>query len=142
MVDPQRLARILTRMRQDLATLRRYADIDRAALVSDDVRMGHVKYCFVTLLEGSIDAAQHVCASEGFGPPDTNADAMLVLARNDVLPEPLAETMAEGVRFRNVLVHLYAEVDDARVADHLDRLDDVERFVGALAALLEHDEGG
>lgn len=140
MVDPRRLARLLTRIRQDLATLRGYAAADRAQLVVDEVRMGHLKYCFVTLLEGCIDAAQHVCASEGYGPPATNADAMLVLGRNGVLPEPLAETMAEGVRFRNVLVHLYAEVDDARAAGHLDHLDDVERYVAVLAGLLEREE--
>jgi uncharacterized protein YutE (UPF0331/DUF86 family) len=141
MVDPQRLSRVLTRVRQDLAVLRRYADHDRAELLGDDARMGHVKYLFVTLVEGCIDAAQHICASDGLGPPDTNADAMLVLARNGLLPAELAATMADAVRFRNVLVHLYAEVDDARVADNLSLLDEVERFVAALTALLEPADG-
>lgn len=77
-------------MRQDLATLRDYAASDRAALRADPVRLDHVRYLFVTLLEGCIDAAQHVRASEGWGPPDTNADAMLVLARNDLLSEELS----------------------------------------------------
>jgi uncharacterized protein YutE (UPF0331/DUF86 family) len=141
MVDPQRLSRVLTRVRQDLAVLRRYADHDRAELLGDDARMGHVKYLFVTLVEGCIDAAQHICASDGLGPPDTNADAMLVLARNGLLPAELAATMADAVRFRNVLVHLYAEVDDTRVADNLSLLDEVERFVAALTALLEPADG-
>lgn len=141
MVDVERLARLLTRIRQDLASLRRYRAVDRDELRRDEVRMGHVKYLFVTLIEGCIDAAHHVCASEGFGPPDTNADAMLVLARNDLLTEDLAETIADGVRFRNVLVHLYAEVDDERVVGHLDQLDEVERFVAALTVLLEPDTG-
>lgn len=141
MVDVERLARLLTRIRQDLASLRRYRAVDRDELRRDEVRMGHVKYLFVTLIEGCIDAAHHVCASEGFGPPDTNADAMLVLARNDLLTEDLAETIADGVRFRNVLVHLYVEVDDERVVGHLDQLDEVERFVAALTVLLEPDTG-
>lgn len=136
MVDAPRLARILSRVRQDLATLRRYVGADRPTLVADEVAMGHVKYCFVTLMEGCIDAAQHICASEGYGPPDTNADAMHVLAHNGVLPGAVAQAMAAGVRLRNVLVHLYSDVDDARVADHLDGLDDVERYVEALVVLL------
>lgn len=139
MVDVERLTRLLTRIRQDLASLRRYEAVDHDELRRDEVRMGHVKYLFVTLMEGCIDAAHHVCASEGFGPPDTNADAMLVLARNDLLAEDLAETMADGVRFRNVLVHLYAEVNDERVVGHLDQLDEVERYVAALTVLLEPD---
>lgn len=139
MVDAPRLARLLTRVRQDLATLRRYAADDRDQLLADEARLGHVKYLFVTLLEGCIDAAHHVCASEGLGPPDNNADAMLVLARNGLLTDELAEAIADGVRFRNVLVHLYARVDDRRVVTYLDQLDDVERFATALAALLQSD---
>jgi uncharacterized protein YutE (UPF0331/DUF86 family) len=34
---------------------------------------------------------------------------------------------------------MYADVEDRRVVDHLDDLDDVERFVLALARLLEED---
>jgi uncharacterized protein YutE (UPF0331/DUF86 family) len=138
-VDAARLTRLLARIRQDLAVLRSYAAAHRHDLLADAARMGHVKYLFVTMIEGCIDSAQHVCASEGYGPPDTNADAMQALARNGVLAAELAATMADGVRFRNVLVHLYAEVDDGRVVDHLARLDDVERFVLALASLLEED---
>jgi uncharacterized protein YutE (UPF0331/DUF86 family) len=137
MVDAERLARVLTRVRQDLARLHRYAEADPNELVRDEIRLGHLKYLFVTLTEGCVDAAQHVCASEGYGPPDSNPDAMLVLARNDVLQEDLGRTMADAVRFRNVLVHLYADVDDARVVANLDLLDEVERFVAALARLID-----
>lgn len=140
MVDAARLARILAHVTQDLASLRAYANCDRDELRADAARLGHVKYLFVTLMEGCVDAAQHVCASEGFGPPDTNADAMLVLARNGVLADQLAATMAAGVRFRNVLVHLYREVDDNKVVSHLDGLDDVDRYVGALASMLEEPQ--
>ncbi|HEX9766771.1 MAG TPA: HepT-like ribonuclease domain-containing protein [Nitriliruptorales bacterium] len=143
MVDTARLARILARIRQDLATLGAYAEADRADLGADDARLGHVKYAFVTMLEGCIDAAQHVCASEGYGPPDTNADAMHSLARNGVLPDGLATAMASAVRFRNVLVHLYADVDDDvdddRVLSYLDVLGDIGRFVAALAGLLDEE---
>jgi uncharacterized protein YutE (UPF0331/DUF86 family) len=141
MVDVQRLTRLLTRVRQDLATLRGYTDVNREEILGDEVRLGHLKYVFVTMGEGCVDAAQHICASEGFGPPESNADAMLVLARNSLLSPELAETMADAVRFRNVLVHLYAQVDDRRVVDNLDLLDEVERFVAALSALLDDTEG-
>jgi uncharacterized protein YutE (UPF0331/DUF86 family) len=136
MVDAARLTRILTRIRQDLATLERYAATDRDQVLSDAAALGHAKYSFVTMLEGCIDAGQHVCASEGYGPPATNADAMLTLARNGVLDDDLGASMAAAVRFRNVLVHGYADVDDRRAMDNLDRLGDVERFVAAVAALL------
>ena len=135
MVDAERLHRLLRRVSDDLTVLRGYAGVDDA-LISDPVRLGHVKYVFVTMLEGCIDAAQHVCAAEGYGPPGSNAEAVLLLARHGLLPGELADRMALAVRFRNVLVHGYAEVDDRRVVEHLGRLDDVSAYVRALSGLL------
>lgn len=135
MVDPERLRRILKRVADDLEQLREYA-----ALPADDVTrnregLGNTKYLFVTAIEGCIDAAQHVCASERWGPPDDNTDAMRVLARHRVLSEDLAETMARVVGFRNVLVHAYRDVDDRVVVENLQRLEDIDRFVASLSEL-------
>lgn len=102
--------------------------------------MGHVKYLFVTAIEGCIDAAHHVCASEGWGPPDSNADAMVVLAAHGVLDEGLGTAMARAARFGNLLVHGYAAVDDGRVAGFLDGLASLEQFVAAVAELTEPPE--
>lgn len=112
MVDPERLHRLLRRVADDLAVLRSYADADARDLAADPVRLGHVKYLFVTMIEGCLDAAHHVTAAQGYGPADTNADAMLLLARHQVLLPEVGSAMAQAVRFRNVLVHNYAVVDE------------------------------
>jgi uncharacterized protein YutE (UPF0331/DUF86 family) len=135
-VDPERLHRVLRRVTDDLAVLRAYAAVPPDELLRDEVRLGHVKYLFVTMLEGCVDAAHHVCAAEGFGPPGTNAEAMLVLARHDLLSREHAEALAQAVRFRNVLVHGYAEVDDRRVVGYLLGLDDIAAFSASLAGLI------
>lgn len=105
-------------------------------LLADPARLGHVKYLFVTMLEGCIDAAHHVCAAQGYGPADTNAGAMLLLGRHGLLTTTSAERLAQAVRFRNVLVHGYATVDDRRVVAYLGALDDVQEYVDQLTALL------
>lgn len=136
MVDAERLHRLLRRVSDDLAILRDYATVDAEELAADPVRLGHVKYLFVTTIEGCLDAAHHVAAAEGFGPADTNAAAMLLLSRHDVLSSPTAAAMAQAVRFRNLLVHGYAVVDDRRVVAYLENLDDIDGFLAALSALL------
>lgn len=136
MVDAERLRRILQRVTDDVAVLRTYAGAPGTVL-GDPARLGHVKYLFVTAIEGCIDAAQHVCSSEGWGPPGSNADTMLVLARHDAIPKEVGERMREAVGFRNVLVHGYARVDDERVVATLRELGDIEAFVAALAGLAE-----
>ncbi len=129
MVDERRVRRLLQRVSDDLTYLRSRAAADRKLIRDDPDRLAALKYVFVTAIEGCLDVAQHLCASEGWGPPTTNADALRLLGRHGVLANELAESLARAVGFRNLLVHGYADVDDDRVVDQLDRIGDLERFV-------------
>ena len=133
MVDARRVRRLLQHIDDDLAFLRERAAADRAPLRADRERMAALKYVFVTAIEACIDVAQHLCASEGWGPPSTNADALRVLARHRAISPELGDSLARAVGFRNVLVHGYAEVDDDRVIAQLDRLEEIADFVRAVA---------
>lgn len=132
MVDARRVVRILQRIEQDLERLRTRAREDRSRLRDDFDRLAAVKYLFVTAIEGCIDVAQHLCASEGWGRPEANADAVRELGRNGVVPPAVAETAARAVGFRNVLVHGYAAVDDDRVLAYLEQVDQLTEFVAAV----------
>lgn len=136
MVDTERLRRILQRVSADVLALGRYRARGTDVLLADEAALGHVKYLFVTAIEGCINAAQHVCASEGFGPPETNADAVLLLGRHAIVDLVVAEPVAKAVGFRNILVHGYAAVDDVRVTQMLGSLGDLDAFVAELAATL------
>jgi uncharacterized protein YutE (UPF0331/DUF86 family) len=135
-VDAERLRRILQRVSDDLVVLDGYADLAPGDVLGDPARLGHVKYLFVTAIEGCVDAAHHVAASEGWRPADTNADAFAVLAEHGVVDEALAASMVAATRFRNLLVHGYARVDDERVVGFLDRVAELRRFVDAVAGLV------
>lgn len=127
MVDEGRVARLLRAIDE------RADRLDRAAATPDDERgelwLDGVKYLFVTSIEGCIDAAQHICSSEGFGAPDTNGDAIRALASHDMIDRELAESLARAVGFRNVLVHQYAAVDDEIVIASLDDVVRLHEFV-------------
>ena len=142
MVDPERLHRVLRRVSGDLRTLRGYADGRPGEVLADPARLGHVKYVFITAIEGCIDAAQHVCASEGLGAPDTNGDAMRLLGEHGLVPRDLAQRLAAAVGFRNVLVHGYASVDDARVVAMLTQLGDLRALVQHLTTLIAAADDG
>lgn len=129
MVDEERVSRLISRVRDDIAALRATKQAHAASdLTKDSTALDALKYRFVTAIEGCVRVAQHLLASEGWAVPETNADAFRQLAKYDVLDPRIAETMARAVGFRNVLVHEYADVDDERVVAHLDHLDDLEDF--------------
>lgn len=133
MVDDARVRTLLRRIAGDLSDL---AGEDPAALAQDARGLRAVKYSFVTAIEAVIDVAQHLCASEQWGAPPSNGDALRILARHDVLDADLAERLVAAVGFRNVLVHEYTVVDDRRVIAALTELDDLRDFVAAIERLL------
>jgi uncharacterized protein YutE (UPF0331/DUF86 family) len=137
MVDAERLLALVARITARLAILDDYASQDSESLSTDRVRLGDLKYTFQTAIESCIDAAQHVVADQGLGVPATNAAAFRSLAEGGVIDQALAVRMAGAVGFRNVLVHGYAEVDDAVVVANLDERDALAAFVTEMARLLD-----
>lgn len=137
MVDRDRLLGIVGRITARALILDQYAAQDAVDLLADRVRMGDLKYTFQTAIEASIDAAQHVVADRGLGVPASNADAFRLLSDAGIIDGVLATTMVAAVGFRNVLVHGYAEVDEARVVEHLARRDALRAFVAEMATLLD-----
>ena len=130
-----RVARLLRAVTDDLSVLEREsrAGVDRR---SDPLWRRGVKYTFVTAIEACLDIAQHVCASEGWGPPADNADALRLLGDHGVITDALAVSMRRAVGFRNVLVHEYVRVDDAVVDARLEDLSDLEAFVRSVSGWL------
>lgn len=141
MVDERRLRRILEGVKERVSQLHAEA-VEPSAVRADFHRLTAVKYLFVTAIEGCIDAAHHVIASEGLGRTETNSDAMRLLASGGVMPKQLGEVMALAVGFRNLLVHQYADVDDERVIAYLSNLDNLSDFVAAVAAYVERSSAG
>jgi uncharacterized protein YutE (UPF0331/DUF86 family) len=132
-VDLDRLHRLLGELLRRVGQLEQRRERGRAAVLADADALGNVKYLFVTAIEAAVDAAQHVVASEQLGAPTTNADAFRLLAAAGWLDDRTAAALAGACGFRNLLVHGYADVDDGRVLDALDRLDDLRTFAAAVA---------
>lgn len=135
MVDEVRILRLLRGITDDLAILRRESAADGARR-ADPLWLRGVKYTFITAIEACIDIAQHICSSEGWGPPADNGDAMRLLGAHDVLTADLADALRKAVGFRNVLVHEYIQVSDDIVIARLDDLGDIERFIEQVAAFV------
>lgn len=137
MVDPARLAGLLSRVADERRELGRLAALDDAELVADPDRLPAMKYRFVVAIEALTDAGQHVIASEGWAPPTSYAQVFTRLAEHGILDAELADRLSGMTGFRNLLVHRYAAVDDRRVIEIArTRLDDLDAARAAIAALV------
>jgi uncharacterized protein YutE (UPF0331/DUF86 family) len=135
MVDEDRVLRLLRSITDDMVVLRHEANAD-ATRRQDEIWLRGVKYTFVTAIEACLDIAQHICATEGWGPPADNGDAVRLLGEHGVCTPELALSIRKAVGFRNVLVHEYVKVNDDIVLGRLKALDDLDAFVSQVASYL------
>jgi len=88
--------------------------------------------------EVCLDIGRRLIALEGFPYPESNRDVFQVLGEEGVVPQELLFALLDMARFRNLIVHDYAKIDDAKVYGILKkRLSDLDEYARAIVAYLE-----
>lgn len=93
-------------------------EIKRTTLESflkDKLLIGAAKYYLQVSIECCLDIANHIIAAQGFRAPEDYADSFKVLEEQAILNESLGMKLRQMAKFRNRLVHLYGDIDDAYV---------------------------
>ena len=96
-------------------------------------------------IEACLDIGRHIIAEEGFRYPEDNKDVFQILAEEGIVPRTLLPALLDMARFRNLMVHDYARIDDAKVYAILKRnLGDFDAYARAIVSYLEglQDETG
>lgn len=76
-----------------------------------------------------MDIASYLIAQLGLQSPEEPENVFAVLGHEQILSSALAERMVGMVRFRNILVHDYLDINSAIVYAHLtDEISDFEQF--------------
>lgn len=139
MVDPGRVRRkleALARSREQLQAIRSlsFDEYERAQALA-------ARYLVQVSAQAAIDIANHVISSAGWRTAHDFADAFSVLEEHRVLEPELASQMRKLAGLRNLLVHVYDEIDDRLIFDSLQQdLDDLSGYARAIASLLESEE--
>ncbi len=77
----------------------------------------------------------------GLRKPETYKEVIEILGEEGILPEGFAERFAEAAKFRNILVHMYAEIDVEMVYEILqNNLEDFDEFARHIARYIEKEE--
>ncbi len=73
--------------------------------------------------------------------PETYKEVIEILGEEGILPEGFAERFAEAAKFRNILVHMYAEIDVEMVYEILqNNFEDFDEFARHIARYIEKEE--
>lgn len=132
------LRRRAQEIRQATSQLRRYGDLPQEQFVADETVVDAAKYRLLVAIEAAISICTHLSARTAGISPESYAQCFQVLASNGIISGELADRLGRMARFRNLLVHLYGEVDDGRVWLALrDDLQDLEAYLSAIWAAIK-----
>lgn len=82
-----------------------------------------------------IDLGTQLVSEQSARPPSDYADVFAILGEKGIIPDELALRLGNAARKRNLIVHLYMEIDDRAVFASLAYLDDLREFATTVERL-------
>lgn len=96
-----------------------------------------VKYTLLEIIEACIDIASHLVSVYNFQRPKSYAELFEALGKNKVINKELSNDLSNMARFRNLLVHSYANIDDIKVLKYVKQdLDNIKDFIREVLMLI------
>lgn len=93
----------------------------------EHVLVGSAERDFQVGIQAALDIAAYLLADAGVDVPSEYSEVFRALGRIGVVPVPFAEKLVGMAKFRNVLVHLYLEVDLKKVYSYIQH--DLDDFI-------------
>ncbi|HXK12750.1 MAG TPA: DUF86 domain-containing protein [Vicinamibacteria bacterium] len=109
MTDAELVAKKLAFIETCVNELRTLARPER---IADDLREERfVEHTLQLAIQAALDVGSHIVSDDRLGEPETSRDVFRLLGRAGVLSADLSGRLEQMAGFRNVVVHLYQEVD-------------------------------
>jgi uncharacterized protein YutE (UPF0331/DUF86 family) len=131
MTDPELVAKKLAFIETCVHELQTIARPER---ILDDLREERfVEHTLQLAIQAALDVGSHIVSDERLGEPETSRDVFRLLGRAGFVSPDLLGRLEQMAGFRNVVVHLYQDVDLGIVRDVVENhLGDLLGFVAAI----------
>jgi uncharacterized protein YutE (UPF0331/DUF86 family) len=131
-VDPIVVRRRLRALERYLRVLRQLRARGRDAFLRDEAVQDRAERNAELLAQVCADIALHIVSAAGTAAPETYGDALRLVAPIVELDAGVTDRLAAAARLRNILVHMYLDVDHGRLFDELGWIDDTETFAASV----------
>jgi uncharacterized protein YutE (UPF0331/DUF86 family) len=133
LVDPERIRDRLERLDRLLARLDTLIAGGEDAYMADVGIRLQAERALQLCIQICLDIGAHLIGERGLDQPTDYRGVFRSLAQAEIIEAELAERLAGAAGLRNLLVHGYADLDDAAVWQALGRLEDLRAFARAAA---------
>jgi uncharacterized protein YutE (UPF0331/DUF86 family) len=136
-VNLDRLRELAGHLRDAVRQLLELGQASRESFLADRRLVNSAKYLLIVASEAALDICNHLAVRRGGRSPADYADCMTILWELGILDEDLTARLVRMARFRNLLVHLYAKVDDGEVYRIIrESLPDFDRYLESIGRYL------
>jgi uncharacterized protein YutE (UPF0331/DUF86 family) len=143
MVRPEIVRRKLLHLDGYIRELELYREINLDAYLATGGPRRTIERLVQLIVETAVDVNLHVATEIEGRPPADYRESFRAAARIGLIPRALAGDLAPSAGLRNVLVHEYADVDDARVHAAIPLvLDGFREYAGAVLGWLDRQPPG
>lgn len=139
MVDVERIGSRLGRLEHLIELLDEVRAEGLDAYLADERLRAVTERWLQLAIQTCIDIGAQLVSELAVDPPADYAGVFRGLARTGYIDNDLGDALAAAAGQRNVLVHMYMDIDDREVFAALDRLDIFRRFAAAAQALADRD---
>jgi uncharacterized protein YutE (UPF0331/DUF86 family) len=139
LVDAEQVENRLERLEAMLEQLEEVRGAGEEAYLVDPRQRLATERLLQLSIQICIDLAAQVVSEQSAAPPSSYSDVFKILGDKGIISPEIAARLENAARQRNLLVHLYMEIDDRAVFASLAFLDDLREFATIVGRLAEAD---
>lgn len=132
MVDANRAEARIQRLEELIERLHEVHQAGEDAYLANEQRRAATERWLQVAVQICIDLGTQLVSEQSARPPSDYAEVFKILGEKEVIPSDLARRLADATKQRNLIVHLYMEIDDRAVFASLAYLDDLREFAATV----------
>jgi uncharacterized protein YutE (UPF0331/DUF86 family) len=137
-INPNLIGTKISEIQQSLERLRDISSKGKEVFLNEPNLKDSAKYRLITAIEAAISICNHIAAREFKRAPQSYSDCFMILHELGVISGELAGRLGDMARFRNMLVHIYWEINDEKIYTILrDELVDLENYIKEIVNYLD-----
>jgi uncharacterized protein YutE (UPF0331/DUF86 family) len=130
MVDRDKIEGLIRHLQEYNAILKETTNQPEKDYLNDPKMIGSTRYYLQISIETCINIANHMIATQRLRAPKDYKDSFQVLYETKILSDEITRKMKEVAGLRNLLVHIYWDVDDRMIYESIQsELSDFEDFI-------------
>lgn len=122
---------------ESLARLEKIGLMSKEAFLQDQDAKDIASYRLLIAIEAALSLCYHISSKQLKKVPESYADCFHLVCEAGLIPADLSDKLQKMARFRNLLVHVYWDIDEEALYSVITcHLDDLRKYCAAVICLL------